>query len=78
LRLIAQMVEQTERYRGLRLLQSPTDTLIRDVTAEHRALLDATLRRDPRATALLREHLTRTQIFVAELLAHQARAARGA
>jgi GntR family transcriptional regulator, carbon starvation induced regulator len=71
LRLIAQMVEQTERYRGLRLLQSPTDTLIRDVTAEHRALLDATLQRDQRATALLREHLTRTQIFVAELLARQ-------
>jgi GntR family transcriptional regulator, carbon starvation induced regulator len=71
LRLIAQMVEQTERYRGLRLLQSSTDTLMRDVTTEHRALLDATLQRDPQATDLLREHLTRTQTFVAGLLMRQ-------
>jgi GntR family transcriptional regulator, carbon starvation induced regulator len=71
LRLIEQMVEQTERYRALRLMQSPTDSLIRDIAAEHRALLDATLRRDPRAVELLREHLTRTQTFVADLLARQ-------
>lgn len=71
LRLIEQMVEQTERYRAWRLMQSPTDLLIRDIAAEHRALLDAALRRDPRAVELLREHLTRTQTFVAHLLAQQ-------
>lgn len=36
LRLVEQMVEQTERYRAVRLLQSPSVMLARDVTAEHR------------------------------------------
>lgn len=72
LRLIEQMVEQTERYRALRLLQSPTDMLLRDIAAEHRALLEATLRRDPRAIGLLRDHLTRTRTFVAALFARAA------
>jgi len=67
LRLVEQMVEQTERYRALRLLHSPSEKLMRDVTAEHRALLNAALERDPRATALLRDHLTRTWTFVADL-----------
>lgn len=71
LRLIEQMVEQTERYRALRLMQSPTDSLIRDIAAEHRALLDATLRRDGHAIELLRQHLSRTQTFVADLFARQ-------
>ena len=39
LRLVEQMVEQTERYRAVRLLQSPSVMLARDVTAEHRRLL---------------------------------------
>ncbi|MGC1779648.1 MAG: FCD domain-containing protein [Xanthobacteraceae bacterium] len=77
LRLIEQMVEQTERYRALRLLQSPTEALMRDIATEHRAVLDATVRRDPRATELLREHLTQTHTFVAELLARQSPAAGG-
>jgi len=67
LRLVEQMVEQTERYRALRLLRSPSELLIRDITQEHRALLEATLRRDPQAVGLLREHLTRTWNFVADL-----------
>jgi GntR family carbon starvation induced transcriptional regulator len=67
LRLVEQMVEQTERYRVLRLLRSPSDLLVRDIAAEHRALLEATLAREPRATELLREHLTRTWTFVADL-----------
>lgn len=67
LRLVEQMVEQTERYRALRLMHSPADLLVRDITAEHRALLDATLKRDPQAVALLRTHLTRTWTFVAAL-----------
>lgn len=77
LRLIEQMVEQTERYRALRLLQSPTEALIRDIAAEHRALLDATMRRNSRATELLRDHLTRTRTFVAELLARRSSSAGG-
>lgn len=67
LRLVEQMVEQTERYRALRLLHSPSDLLMRDITAEHRALLDAVLKRDPQAIALLRDHLTHTWTFVADL-----------
>ena len=67
LRLVEQMVEQTERYRALRLLRSPSDLLLRDIGAEHRALLNAALARAPRATDLLRDHLTRTWTFVADL-----------
>ena len=67
LRLVEQMVEQTERYRALRLLRSPSELLIRDITQEHRALLEATLKRDPQAIVLLPEHLTRTWNFVADL-----------
>ena len=71
LRLVEQMVEQTERYRVLRLLRSPSELLLRDIGAEHRALLDAALAREPRAAGLLRDHLTRTWTFVADLFAHR-------
>jgi GntR family carbon starvation induced transcriptional regulator len=67
LRLVEQMVEQTERYRALRLLHSPSELLMRDIAAEHRALLNATVARDPAAIALLRDHLTSTWTFVADL-----------
>jgi GntR family carbon starvation induced transcriptional regulator len=67
LRLVRQLGEQTERYRVLRLLHSPAEMLTRDIVAEHRALLNATVARDPNATTLLRDHLTRTWIFAAEL-----------
>jgi len=67
LRLVEQMVEQTERYRALRLLHSPSHLLMRDIAAEHRALLNAALERDPHATDLLRDHLSRTWTFVADL-----------
>lgn len=70
LRLVEQMVEQTERYRALRLMHSPSDLLMRDIAAEHRALLDATLKRDPQAVTLLRDHLTRTWNFVGALFKH--------
>lgn len=65
LRLVSQMVDQTERYRALRLLRSPADLLKRNIAAEHRSLLDATLARSPQAIELLRDHLTRTRDFVA-------------
>lgn len=67
LRLVDQMVDQTERYRALRLVHSPTERLMRDIVAEHRALVDAALARDARATELLAEHLERTRRFVAGL-----------
>ena len=59
------MVDQTER--ALRLVHSPTERLMRDIAAEHRALVDAALARDARATGLLAEHLERTRRFVAGL-----------
>lgn len=65
LRLVGQMVDQTERYRALRLLRSPSELLKRNIVAEHRSLLDATLARSPQAVDLLRDHLTRTRDFVA-------------
>lgn len=74
LRLVEQMVEQTERYRVLRLLRSPSDLLARDIAAEHRALLNAALAREARAIDLLREHLTRTWTFVADLFAQNSQA----
>lgn len=70
LRLVEQMVEQTERYRALRLLRSPSELLVRDITREHRMLLEATLKRDPEAVVLLRGHLTSTWNFVADLFKH--------
>ncbi|MBV9555994.1 MAG: FCD domain-containing protein [Pseudolabrys sp.] len=69
LRLVDQMVDQTERYRALRLVRGERVKLTRDIVAEHRALLDATLARNTGATALLAEHLERTRAFVAQLLA---------
>ena len=72
LRLVGQMVDQTERYRALRLLRSPSDLLKRNIVAEHRGLLDATLTRTPRAIDLLRDHLTRTRDFVAGVFAANA------
>lgn len=66
LRLIEQMVQQTERYRMLRLLHSPLEMLARDVKAEHRALANAAVERDPRAIELLQDHLNRTWRFVAD------------
>src|SRR5258708_4739520 len=75
LRLVEQMVEQTERYRVLRLLRSPADLLARDIGAEHRALLKAALERAPRATDLLRDPLPRPWTFVADLFQHAGPAA---
>jgi GntR family transcriptional regulator, carbon starvation induced regulator len=68
LRLVGQLTDQTERYRAIRLVQVDTARLSRDVTAEHRALADATAVRDPSAVTLLAEHLERTRKFVAGVL----------
>ena len=69
LRMIEQLVDQTERYRAIRLVQVDTVRLKRDVSAEHRALADATVARDAGVIALLAQHLERTRKFVAGVLA---------
>lgn len=66
LNMVERLVDNTERYRALRLLHGRPVELSRDIVAEHRALLDATLGRTPRALELLAEHLDRTRRFVAD------------
>jgi GntR family carbon starvation induced transcriptional regulator len=68
IRMIDQLVDQTERYRAIRLVQADTARLVRDVAAEHRALADATIARDQAAVTLLGAHLERTRKFVAAVL----------
>ncbi len=71
LRMIEQLVDQSERYRAIRLTRVDTAQLVRDVAAEHRALADAVVARSHSAVALLAEHLDRTRAFVAQVLAEQ-------
>jgi GntR family carbon starvation induced transcriptional regulator len=68
LKMIDQLVDQTERYRAIRLVRADTARLVRDVAAEHRALADATVARDKAAITLLARHLERTRTFVADVL----------
>jgi len=68
LRLIEQMVDQTERYRALRLAYADPGKLTRDIVSEHRALMEAVMARDPHACDLLAEHLDRTCRMVASVL----------
>ena len=68
LRMIGQLVDQTERYRAIRLTKVDNTILARDVSAEHRALADTVVARDSRALDLLGEHLDRTRAFVALVL----------
>jgi GntR family carbon starvation induced transcriptional regulator len=68
IRMIDQLVDQTERYRAIRLTRVDAARLKRDVAAEHRALADATIARDAAAVDLLAEHLERTRAFVAGML----------
>jgi DNA-binding GntR family transcriptional regulator len=56
----------TERYRRIRFERTMPKKLVRDVEAEHRALMDAVLARDKRrALRLLNEHLDKTASFIA-------------
>jgi GntR family carbon starvation induced transcriptional regulator len=68
----------TERYRRLRFERTMPHKLVRDVAAEHRALMDAVLARDERrAIRLLVQHLGKTERFIAgELVAAAPVAAR--
>jgi GntR family carbon starvation induced transcriptional regulator len=72
IRMIDQLVDQTERYRAIRLVQADAARVLRDVVAEHRALADATIARDASAAGLLAEHLERTRAFVAGVLQDKA------
>ena len=62
LRLHAQLVDQSERYRKIRILHHQEQgAQVRDVNAEHQALMDAVLRRDAaQATELMTRHLRAT------------------
>lgn len=62
MRLYEQLVDQTERYRMIRLRHlSRRKPLARDVHAEHQALMDAVLDRNPvKAIALTKAHLEAT------------------
>lgn len=62
MRLYEQMVDQTERYRMIRLQHlSKRKPVSRDIHAEHRALMEAVLARDAnKAVALTEQHLQAT------------------
>ncbi len=70
LRLHGQMVDQSERYRRIRILHHQENrALVRDVNAEHRAVMDAVLRRDAAlATDLMKQHLLATSQATTRLM----------
>ncbi len=73
----ANLYDQAERYRLIRVLRTPKAALARDIAAEHRELLDAVLSRDEaRAASALREHYSRTMDALAGGLAGTPRKAR--
>ncbi|MEO7937705.1 MAG: FCD domain-containing protein [Burkholderiaceae bacterium] len=71
LRLHGQLVDQSERYRTIRLLHhQQTSAQVRDVNAEHQAVMDAVLRRDAALAAeLMSQHLAATRQATATLMA---------
>ncbi len=64
------LADHSERYRKMRLLHHrQSEALVRDVTAEHAAIVGAVLARDAdRAVALMDAHLLATERGVAALL----------
>ena len=64
------LVDQTERYRRVRVLRhSEVAAEVRDADAEHVAIMDAALNRDAeRASALMRQHLARSEASISALL----------
>lgn len=62
-RLIAQMVDQTERYRALRLAHFAPKN-IDNFVQEHNTLRDAVIARDPAAADLLAAHFESSRGFV--------------
>lgn len=71
LRFWATLVDHSERFRKLRLLHRHARAAkVRNVNAEHRAIMAAVLDRDvAAATALMDKHLVATESSVARLLA---------
>lgn len=65
------LADHSERYRKLRLLNYRNLAAdVRDVNAEHRAIMEAVLNRDAaQAVALMNTHLRKTEYAVARLLA---------
>ncbi len=70
LRFWSTLADHSERFRKLRLLNRHAEEAeVRDVNAEHRAIMAAVLDRDvDRATALMDRHLLATEQSVARLL----------
>jgi DNA-binding GntR family transcriptional regulator len=73
LRLHGQLVDQSERYRKIRILHHlESQAQVRNVNAEHQAVMDAVLRRDAaQAVALMTQHLVATSDATARLMAPQ-------
>ena len=73
LRLHGQLVDQSERYRKIRILHHlESQAQVRDVNAEHQAVMEAVLRRDTtQAVALMTQHLVATSDATARLMAPQ-------
>jgi len=70
LHFIGILYGHTERYRRIRFERTVPQKLVRDVEAEHRALMEAVLARDKRrALRLLGDHLEKTGRFIAGELA---------
>ncbi len=70
LRFWSMLADHSERFRKLRLLNRHAEEAeVRDVNAEHRAIMAAVLERDvDQATALMDRHLLATEQSVARLL----------
>ena len=71
LRLHGQLVDQSERYRKIRILHHlESQAQVRDVNAEHQAEMEPELRRDAaQAVALMTQHLVATSDATARLMA---------
>ena len=71
LRLHGQLVDQSERYRKIRILHhQESQAQVRDVNAEHQAVMEAVLRRDAeQAVVLMTKHLVATSDAIARLMA---------
>ncbi|MEY3144364.1 MAG: hypothetical protein RL342_35 [Pseudomonadota bacterium] len=71
LRLHGQLVDQSERYRKIRILHHlESQAQVRDVNAEHQVVMEAVLRRDAaQAVALMTQHLVATSDATARLMA---------
>lgn len=70
LKLHGQLVDQSERYRKIRILHhQQSKARVRNVNAEHQALMDAVLKRDAaRAVELMNKHLVATSKATTRLM----------